>query len=57
MTEQEKKAIILDLLSKIKVLIDTMMTKTQNAQEIAVDQFYLEMYWAQVKMLKSTAAQ
>ena len=53
MTEQEKKAIILDLLSKIKVLIDTMMTKTQNAQEITVDQFYLEMYWNQIKILKS----
>lgn len=52
MTAAEKKAITLDLLSKAKVSLETMMTKEQQGADYSIDQFYFEMYSSQAKSLK-----
>ena len=52
MTAAEKKAITLDLLSKAKVSLETMMTKEHQGADYSIDQFYFEMYSSQAKSLK-----
>ena len=57
MTAEMKKAVLLDLESKMKTCIETMMTKTSQSTDTSMEEFYIDMYWTQIKTLKSTVAE
>ena len=57
MTAEMKKAVLLELESKMKTCIETMMTKTSQGSDTSMEEFYIDMYWTQIKTLKSTVAE
>ena len=52
MTAEMKKAVLLDLESNMKTKIESMMTKTSQGTDTSMEEFYIDMYWAQIKVLK-----
>ena len=57
MTAEMKKAVLLDLESNMKTKIESMMTKTSQGVDTSIEEFYIEMYWNQIKVLKSATAE
>ena len=57
MTTEMKKAVLLDLESNMKTKIESMMTKTSQGTDTSMEEFYIDMYWAQIKVLKQSAAE
>ena len=57
MTTEMKKAVLLDLESNMKTKIESMMTKTSQGTDTSMEEFYIDMYWAQIKVLKQAAAE
>ena len=57
MTAEMKKAISLDLESNMKTKIESMMTKTSQGTDTSMEEFYIDMYWNQIKVLKQAAAE
>lgn len=57
MTAEMKKAVLLDLESNMKTKIDSMMTKTSQGNDTSMEEFYIDMYWAQIKVLKQATAE
>ena len=57
MTAEMKKAVLLDLQSKMKTCIETMMTKTSQGADTSMEEFYINMYWSQIAVLKQTTAE
>ena len=57
MTTEMKKAVLLDLESNMKTKIESMMTKTSQGTDTSMEEFYIDMYWGQIKVLKSAAAE
>ena len=57
MTEEMKKAVLLDLESNMKTKIESMMTKTSQGTDTSMEEFYIDMYWAQIKVLKQATAE
>ena len=57
MTTEMKKAVLLDLESNMKTKIESMMTKTSQGTDTSMEEFYIDMYWAQIKVLKSATAE
>ena len=57
MTTEMKKAVLLDLESNIKTKVESMMTKTSQGTDTSMEEFYIDMYWAQIKVLKQAAAE
>ena len=57
MTTEMKKAVLLDLESNMKTKIESMMTKTSQGTDTSMEEFYIDMYWAQIKVLKQTTAE
>ena len=57
MTTEMKKAVLLDLESNMKTKIESMMTKTSQGTDTSMEEFYIHMYWAQIKVLKQAAAE
>ena len=57
MTAEMKKAVLLDLESNMKNKIETMMTKTSQGTDTSMEEFYIDMYWNQIKVLKQAAAE
>ena len=57
MTIEMKKAVLLDLESNMKTKIESMMTKTSQGTDTSMEEFYIDMYWAQIKVLKQAAAE
>ena len=57
MTTEMKKAVLLDLESNMKTKIESMMTKTSQGTDTSMEEFYIDMYWNQIKVLKSAAAE
>ena len=57
MTAEMKKAVLLDLQSKMKTCIETMMTKTSQGSDTSMEEFYINMYWSQIAVLKQTVAE
>ena len=53
MTAEMKKAVLLDLESNMKTKIESMMTKTSQGADTSIEEFYIDMYWTQIKTLKS----
>ena len=54
MTAEMKKAVLLDLESNMKTKIESMMTKTSQGTDTSMEEFYIDMYWAQIKVLKQS---
>ena len=54
MTTEMKKAVLLDLESNMKTKIESMMTKTSQGTNTSMEEFYIDMYWAQIKVLKQS---
>mgnify|MGYP003404039830 FL=1 len=54
MTTEMKKAVLLDLESNMKTKIESMMTKTSQGTDTSMEEFYIDMYWAQIKVLKQS---
>ena len=52
-----KKAVLLDLESNMKTKIESMMTKTSQGTDTSMEEFYIDMYWAQIKVLKQATAE
>lgn len=57
MKEEMKKAVLLDLESNMKTKIESMMTKTSQGTDTSMEEFYIDMYWAQIKVLKQATAE
>ena len=57
MTTEMKKAVLLDLESNMKTKIESMMTKTSQGTDTSMEEFYIDMYWNQIKVLKSATAE
>ena len=57
MTVEMKKAVLLDLESNMKNKIESMMTKTSQGTDTSMEEFYIDMYWNQIKVLKQAAAE
>ena len=57
MTTEMKKAVLLDLESNMKTKIESMMTKTSQGTNTSMEEFYIDMYWAQIKVLKQATAE
>ena len=57
MTTEMKKAVLLDLESNMKNKIESMMTKTSQGTDTSMEEFYIDMYWNQIKVLKSATAE
>jgi len=57
MTTEMKKAVLLDLESNMKTKIEAMMTKTSQGTDTSMEEFYIDMYWAQIKVLKQATAE
>lgn len=57
MTTEMKKAVLLDLESNMKTKLESMMTKTSQGTDTSMEEFYIDMYWAQIKVLKQAAAE
>ena len=57
MTTEMKKAVLLDLESNMKTKIESMMTKTSQGTDTSMEEFYIDMYWDQMKVLKQAAAE
>ena len=57
MTAEMKKAVLLDLESNMKTKIESMMTKTSQGTDTSMEEFYIDMYWNQIKVLKSATAE
>ena len=57
MTTEMKKAVLLDLESNMKTKIESMMTKTSQGTDTSMEEFYIDMYWAQIKALKQATAE
>lgn len=57
MTAEMKKAVLLDLESNMKTKIESMMTKTSQGNDTSMEEFYIDMYWAQIKVLKQATAE
>ena len=57
MTTEMKKAVLLDLESNMKTKIESMMTKTSQETDTSMEEFYIDMYWNQIKVLKQAAAE
>lgn len=57
MTAEMKKAVLLDLESNMKTKIESMMTKTSQGTDTSMEEFYIDMYWAQIKVLKQATAE
>ena len=57
MTAEMKKAVLLDLESNMKTKIESMMTKTSQDTDTSMEEFYIDMYWNQIKVLKQAAAE
>ena len=57
MTAEMKKAVLLDLESNMKNKIESMMTKTSQGTDTSMEEFYIDMYWNQIKVLKQAAAE
>lgn len=57
MTTEMKKAVLLDLESNMKTKIESMMTKTSQGTDTSMEEFYIDMYWAQIKVLKQSTAE
>lgn len=57
MTGEMKKAVLLDLESNMKTKIESMMTKTSQGTDTSMEEFYIDMYWAQIKVLKQATAE
>ena len=57
MTTEMKKAVLLDLESNMKTKIESMMTKTSQGTDTSMEEFYIDMYWAQIKVLKQATAE
>ena len=52
MTAEMKKAVLLDLESNMKTKVESMMTKTSQGADTSIEEFYIDMYWNQIKVLK-----
>ena len=57
MTVEMKKAVLLDLESNMKTKIESMMTKTSQGTDTSMEEFYIDMYWNQIKVLKQATAE
>ena len=57
MTTEMKKAVLLDLESNMKTKIESMMTKTSQGTDTSMEEFYIDMYLNQIKVLKQAAAE
>ena len=57
MTAEMKKAVLLDLESNMKTKIESMMTKTSQGNDTSMEEFYIDMYWNQIKVLKQATAE
>ena len=57
MTTEMKKAVLLDLESNMKTKIESMMTKTSQGTDTSMEEFYIDMHWAQIKVLKQSTAE
>ena len=57
MTAEMKKAVLLDLESNMKTKIEHMMTKTSQGTDTSMEEFYIDMYWNQIKVLKQATAE
>ena len=57
MTTEMKKAVLLDLESNMKTKIESMMTKTSQGTDTSMEEFYIDMYWNQIKGLKQATAE
>ena len=57
MTTEMKKAVLLDLESNMKTKIESMMTKTSQGTDTSMEEFYIDMYWAQIKVLKQATVE
>ena len=57
MTTEMKKAVLLDLESNMKTKIESMMTKTSQSTDTSMEEFYIDMYWNQIKVLKQATAE
>ena len=57
MTTEMKKAVLLDLESNMKTKIESMMTKTSQGTDTSMEEFYIDMYWNQIKVLKSATVE
>jgi hypothetical protein len=57
MTTEMKKAVLLDLESNMKTKIESMMTKTSQGTDTSMEEFYIDMYWNQIKVLKQATAE
>ena len=57
MTAEMKKAVLLDLESNMKTKLEQMMTKTSQGTDTSMEEFYIDMYWNQIKVLKQDTAE
>ena len=57
MTTEMKKAVLLDVESNMKTKIESMMTKTSQGTDTSMEEFYIDMYWNQIKVLKQATAE
>ena len=57
MTAEMKKEVLLNLESNMKTKIESMMTKTSQGTDTSMEEFYIDMYWNQIKVLKQAAAE
>ena len=57
MTAEMKKAVLLDLESNMKTKLEQMMTKTSQGTDTSMEEFYIDMYWNQIKVLKQATAE
>ena len=57
MTVEMKKEVLLNLESNMKTKIESMMTKTSQGTDTSMEEFYIDMYWAQIKVLKQATAE
>ena len=57
MTTEMKKAVLLDLESNMKTKIESMMAKTSQGTDTSMEEFYIDMYWNQIKVLKQATAE
>ena len=57
MTTEMKKAVLLDLEYNMKTKIESMMTKTSQGTDTSMEEFYIDMYWNQIKVLKQATAE
>ena len=57
MTVEMKKEVLLNLESNMKTKIESMMTKTSQGTDTSMEEFHIDMYWAQIKVLKQATAE